>query len=32
MEMEPERVYAHPMVRADAGCVALGRGPIVSHL
>lgn len=29
MEMEPERVYAHPMVRADAGCVALRRGPII---
>lgn len=27
--MEPERVYAHPMVRADAGCVALRRGPII---
>ena len=29
MEREPERVYAHPMVRADAGCVALRRGPII---
>ena len=27
--VEPERVYAHPMVRADAGCVALRRGPII---
>lgn len=29
MEMEPERVYAHPMVRADVGCVAIRRGPII---
>lgn len=27
--MEPRRIYANPKVRADAGCVALARGPIV---
>lgn len=29
MEMPVRRVYAHPLVRADAGCVALARGPLV---
>lgn len=29
LEMPIERVYAHPAVRDDAGCVALQRGPIV---
>lgn len=29
MDMPVERVYANPMVRADAGCVALMRGPLV---
>jgi DUF1680 family protein len=29
LEMPPERVYAHPDVRADQGRVALKRGPIV---
>jgi DUF1680 family protein len=27
--MEPERLYAHPLVAADAGRVALARGPLV---
>jgi DUF1680 family protein len=29
LEMLPERIYAHPEVAADAGRVALKRGPIV---
>ena len=29
LEMPPERIYAHPDVRADQGRVALKRGPIV---
>ncbi len=29
MELEPVRMYANPKVRADAGCVALMRGPVV---
>ena len=29
MEMPPRRVYANPLVKADAGCVALMRGPVV---
>lgn len=29
LPMLPERVYAHPLVRADAGRVALQRGPLV---
>ena len=27
--MEVQRMYANPKVRADAGCVALMRGPVV---
>ena len=29
MAMPVRRVYANPMVRADVGCVALMRGPVV---
>jgi DUF1680 family protein len=29
LSMPVERVYAHPQVRQDAGCVALQRGPLV---
>ena len=29
LELTPVRVYADPRVRADAGCVALMRGPVV---
>ena len=29
LELLPVRVYADPRVRADAGCVALMRGPVV---
>ena len=29
MDMAPERIYAHPNVRANAGRVALQRGPLV---
>lgn len=29
MEMPIRRIYANPLVRADAGCVALMRGPLV---
>ena len=29
LEMEVQRMYANPKVRADAGCVALMRGPVV---
>jgi DUF1680 family protein len=29
LQMPVERVYPHPDVRADAGCVALQRGPLV---
>lgn len=29
LDMEPRRVYANINVRADAGCVALMRGPVV---
>ena len=29
LEMKPKRMYADPSVRADAGCVAFMRGPIV---
>ncbi len=29
LNMPVERVYAHPDIRADAGCVALQRGPLV---
>ena len=29
LPMQPERLYAHPDVRADAGRVALRRGPLV---
>jgi DUF1680 family protein len=29
LEMPVERIEAHPLVRADAGCVALQRGPVV---
>lgn len=29
LPMRPERVFADPRVRADAGCVALRRGPLV---
>ena len=29
LEMKPRRVYADPRVRADAGCTALMRGPVV---
>ena len=29
LPMPVERVYAHPAVRDDAGCVALERGPLV---
>jgi DUF1680 family protein len=29
LEMPTERVYAHPAVRDDIGCVALQRGPLV---
>src|SRR5262249_40531746 len=29
LDMPPERIYAHPEVAADAGRVALKRGPIV---
>ncbi len=29
LEMPVERIYAHPAVAADAGCVALQRGPLV---
>ena len=29
MDMPVRRVYANPMVRADAGCVAFMRGPVV---
>lgn len=32
LAMPTERVYAHPAVRADAGCVALQRGPLVYGL
>ena len=28
-ELEPRRIYADPRVKADAGCVALARGPFV---
>jgi DUF1680 family protein len=29
LPMPVERMYAHPLVRQDAGCVALQRGPLV---
>ena len=29
LDMPVERMYAHPDIRADAGCVALQRGPLV---
>jgi DUF1680 family protein len=29
LQMPVERIEAHPLVRADAGCVALQRGPVV---
>lgn len=29
LELAVKRIYAHPSVRADAGCVALQRGPVV---
>ena len=29
LELKPRRVYADPRVKADAGCVALMRGPVV---
>lgn len=29
MELEARRIYANPKVRADAGCVAFMRGPLV---
>ena len=29
LKLEPRRIYANTNVRADAGCVALARGPIV---
>jgi DUF1680 family protein len=29
MAMPAERIYAHPRVSADAGCVALQRGPLI---
>jgi len=29
LSMEPRRIYANTRVRADAGCVALARGPVV---
>jgi DUF1680 family protein len=29
LPMQPERIYAHPSVRADVGRVALRRGPLV---
>lgn len=29
LDMPVERVYAHPEIRVDAGCVALQRGPLV---
>ncbi|MBP3964067.1 glycoside hydrolase family 127 protein [Paenibacillus lignilyticus] len=29
LDMEPKRIYAHPNVRANAGRVALQRGPLV---
>lgn len=29
MDMPVERMYAHPMVKADKGCIALQRGPVV---
>jgi DUF1680 family protein len=29
LAMRVERMYAHPNVRQDAGCVALQRGPLV---
>ncbi|MBP0968649.1 MAG: glycoside hydrolase family 127 protein [Oscillospiraceae bacterium] len=29
LEMEPTRMYANPRVRADIGCVAFMRGPVV---
>ena len=29
LELKPRRVYADPRVKADAGCVALMRGPMV---
>ena len=29
LDMQPRRIYANTNVRADAGCVALARGPVV---
>ena len=29
LAMEPRRLYANTHVRADAGCVAIARGPVV---
>ena len=29
MEMKPRRLYSHPSVANDVGCVAIARGPIV---
>ena len=29
LQMRPERLWSHPMVAADRGCVALRRGPLV---
>jgi hypothetical protein len=29
LPMPPERLYAHPNVRIDVGCVALRRGPLI---